>query len=172
MHSEQLKAIAIGSVPLGEDHPCVVIAEGGDNHRGSLALAQEMAQAAKEAGARIIKFQLHLPDEEMVKEKMEETSGAMFSKWGSLYGFIQKNLLSVDDHVRLMEYCNKIGIEYFCTPFSLKAAEILRDMGASAFKVGSGETEDLPFIEELAKMKKHMIVSTCMSTWEEIGLTV
>lgn len=164
--------ISIGSVPIGDGKPCVVIPEGGDNHRGSLALAQEMAHAAKEAGARVIKFQLHLPDEEMVKEKMEETSGAMFSQWGSLYGFIQKNLLSVDDHARLMEYCKKIGIEYFCTPFSLKAAEILRDMGATAFKVGSGETEDLPFIEEMAKMKKPMIVSTGMSTWDEIGLTV
>ncbi len=175
MASEQPKKISkisIGPIAIGEGEPCIVIPEGGDNHRGSLALAKEMAHAAKEAGAKIIKFQLHLPDEEMVKEKMEETSGAMFSKWGSLYGFIQKNLLKPDEHAQLREYCGKIGIEYFCTPFSLKAAELLRDMGVSSFKIGSGETEDLPFIEETAKMRKPMIISTGMSNWDEVDLTV
>lgn len=163
--------IRIGKISIGDGHPCVVIPEGCDNHRGSLDSAKEIAQAAKESGAKIIKFQLHLPDEEMVKDKMDETSGAMFSKWGSLYGFIQKNLLTPDQHAQLKEYCEKIGIEYFCTPFSLKAAEILRDMGATAFKIGSGETEDLPFIEEAAKMGKPMIISTGMSTWDEVDLT-
>lgn len=154
-----------------KEKSCLVIPEGCDNHRGNLSSAKEMAHAAKEAGAQIIKFQLHLPDEEMVKDEMVKTSGKMFSKWGSLYGFIEKNLLSPDAHAQLKEYCEKIGIEYFCTPFSLRAAEILRDMGVSAFKIGSGETEDLPFIEETAKMKKPMIISTGMSTWDEIDLT-
>lgn len=163
--------LSLGLVSIGDDEPVLVIPEGCDNHRGNLSLAKEIAQAAKEAGAKIIKFQLHLPDEEMVKEEMEKTSGAMFSKWGSLYGFIQENLLPVEDHFKLFEYCKKIGIQYFCTPFSLKAAQILNEMGVPAFKIGSGETEDLPFIEEVAKMGKPMIISTGMSTWYEIFVT-
>ena len=164
--------IEIGSVRIGSGERGVVIPEGCDHHRGELSLAKEIAHAAKEAGAKIIKFQLHLPDEEMVEREMIKTSGAMFSKWGSLYGFIKENLLSPESHKELMDYCRKIGIQYFCTPFSLKAAEMLRDMGAEGFKIGSGETEDLPFIEEAAKMGKSMIVSTGMSTWNEVDLTV
>lgn len=170
--NHQIQSIQIGDVKIGPGLPVVTIAEGCDNHNGSLAKAKEMAHAAKEAGAEIVKFQLHLPAEEMSKPEMELTSGDMFSKWGSLYDFVESNLLPVDDHRELMEYCKKIGIQYLCTPFSLKAAQLLNEMGAEGFKIGSGETEDLPFIEGAATMGKPMIISTGMSTWDEITLTV
>lgn len=167
------KIIKIGSVKIGEGEPFVVIPEGCDNHHGSLSQAKELACSAKEAGAKIIKFQLHLPDEEMDKDLMAETSSKMFCKWGDLYGFIKKNLLSVEDHAELIKYCKKIGIQYFCTPFSVRAAKILKEIGGdAAFKIGSGETEDLPMIEEIAKLGKSMIVSTGMTNEKEIDLTV
>lgn len=169
MHS----VLHFGSVPVGEGKPCVVIAEGCDNHGGSLTKAKEMAAAAKESGADIIKFQLHLPDEEMVKDEMDKvSSGGAFKKWGSLYGFIKAQQLSAEGHAELMAYCRKIGIQYLCTPFSLRAAELLRDMGATAFKIGSGETEDLPMLEEVAKMGKPMMIATGMTTKEELDGTV
>lgn len=167
------KTIKIGNVVLGEHLPCVVVPEACDNHHGSLERAKELAQSAKEAGAKIVKFQLHLPEEEMDRSGMKKTSSKMFKQWGDLYGFIQKNLLSVEDHAKLIEYCKKIGIQYFCTPFSVKAAHILREIGgADAFKIGSGETEDLPMIEEVASMGKPMIISTGMTKLEEIDETV
>lgn len=162
----------LGNINLGKGSPTVIIAEGCDNHMGSLVLAKEMAQAAKESGADIIKWQMHLPYEEMCKKEIEETSGQMLAKWGSLWGFVEKFLLPVEAHKELKDYCEKIGIQYFCTPFSLKAAQILNEMGVSGFKIGSGETEDLPMIEEVAKMGKPMIVSTGMTELEEIDLTV
>ncbi len=165
--------IRIGKVTIGNGLPTVVIPEAGDNHRGSLDRAKELAQCAKEAGARIIKFQLHLPDEEMDQAGMAETSSKMFSAWGDLYGFISQNLLSVADHAKLIAFCKEIDIQYFCTPFSAKAAHILKEIGGdSAYKIGSGETEDLPMIEEVASLGRPMIVSTGMSTYEEIDLTV
>lgn len=169
---QNISTISIGKITIGPGHRVAMIAEGCDNHNGSLAKAKEMAHAAHEAGADIIKFQLHLPEEEMCKKETDETSSVMFSKWGSLYGFVEQNKLPVDDHKELMEYCRAIGIQYLCTPFSLKAAQLLNEMGAEAFKIGSGETEDLPFIEEAAKMGKPMMISTGMSTWDEIALAV
>ncbi len=166
------QSIKIGAIEIGDGLPVRFIAEGCDNHGGSLARAKEMAQAAKESGADIIKFQLHIPDEEMHKEETERTSRDMFKKFGSLYDFIAKNALKPEEHAELMAYCRSIGVQYFCTPFSLKAAQLLRDMGAEGFKIGSGETEDLPFIEEAAAMGKPMIISTGMSEWDEIDLTV
>lgn len=171
LHSN-LPTIQIGAVKFGPNEPVIVIAEGCDNHNGSLSKAKEMAHAAKEAGAQMIKFQLHLPDEEMDREGMRKTSSEMFSKFGDLYGFIEQNLLSVDGHAELMEYCKKIGIQYFCTPFSLKAARILDELGVEGFKIGSGETEDMPMLEEVAKIGKPMVVSTGMSEIWEISQTV
>jgi N-acetylneuraminate synthase len=168
-----MRPIKIGSVEISKNSPVVVIAEGCDNHNGSLAKAKEMAHAAKEAGAPIIKFQLHLPEEEMAsREAMEQTSGEMFSKWGSLYGFVEQNLLKPEEHAELMAYCRKIGIQYFCTPFSLKAACLLDEMGAEGFKIGSGETEDLPMIEKIARIGKPMMISSGMSSVAEIDLAV
>lgn len=166
------KEIQIGKIIFGLDKPCAIIAEACDNHHGSLAEAKELAHAAKESGADIIKFQLHLPEEEMLKKEMEETSGKMFSKWGSLWGFIEQNLLKFEEHGELMEYCRKIGIQYLCTPFSLKAAMLLKEMGAEGFKIGSGETEDLPMIEEMAKFGKPMMLSTGMTDLEELDASV
>lgn len=165
--------IKIGKITIGDNHPFVVIPEGCDNHHGELSQAKELAHAAKEAGAKIIKFQLHLPDEEMDKQGMAETSSEMFSKWGDLYGFIKENLLSVEDHAELIKYCEKIGIQYFCTPFSAKAAQILKEInGDTAFKIGSGETEDLPMIEKVAELGKPMFISTGMTRLDEINMTV
>ncbi|MEA3272791.1 MAG: N-acetylneuraminate synthase family protein [Patescibacteria group bacterium] len=172
MKHNQLPTIQIGQVKFGPNEPVVVIAEGCDNHNGSVSRAKEMAHAAKDAGAQMIKFQLHLPDEEMDREGMRQTSSEMFSKFGDLYGFIEQNLLSVEGHAEVIEYCEKIGIQYFCTPFSLKAAQILNELGVGGFKIGSGETEDLPMIEEMAKMNKPMMISTGMTELDEIDLTV
>lgn len=167
-----MNTIQIGKVEIGESKPAAIIAEGCDNHMGSLSRAKEMAQAAKESGADIIKFQLHLPEEEMVKTEIEKlTSTPFFSKWGSLYGFVEKFLLKPEEHAQLKDYCDKIGIQYFCTPFSLKAAQLLNEMGVQAFKIGSGETEDMPMIEEVAKFGKPMMVSTGMTNLDELDLT-
>src|SRR3989344_1184086 len=126
-----MKTIKIGKIEIGEGYPAAIIAEGCDNHGGSLAKAKEMAHAAKEAGADIIKFQLHLPDEEMVKSEIEKVAAdGIFKKWGSLYGFVEKFLLKPEEHAELKDYCEKIGIQYLCTPFSLKAAQLLNEMGA------------------------------------------
>jgi sialic acid synthase SpsE len=171
--TQKLDNISLGLVTMGEDYPCVIIAEGCDNHGGSLAKAKEMAQAAHEAGADVIKFQLHLPDEEMVLSEIEKVaSGGMFEKWGSLYGFVEKFLLKPEEHAELKAYCEKIGIQYFCTPFSLKATYLLRDIGVKAFKIGSGETEDLLMLEEIAKMRLPMIISTGMTSLDELDMTM
>lgn len=162
----------LGKVAIGNDFPCVIIAEGCDNHLKSLPRAKEMAQAAKEAGADIIKWQLHIPNEEMVKEAAIAASKDSLSKWGSIWDFVVRFSLSIEEHAELKKYCDQIGIQYLCTPFSLRAAQILNDWGVTGFKIGSGETDDLPMLEEIAKFKKPMIISTGMSEIAEIDLAV
>lgn len=161
-----MKRITIDHITIGEGCRTFIIAEGCDNHMGDMEVAKEMCRQAKLAGADCIKFQHHLPDEEMLKDVPMSSNFDI-----PLYDFLKKNALTLDQHVELMAYCKEIGILYLCTPFSLKAAYELNEIGVSAFKIGSGEMTDIPTLKEIAKLGKPMIVSTGMCTMDEIKRT-
>lgn len=161
-----MNEIQIGNRKIGPDHPVYVIAEGCDNHMGDMDVAKEMCRQAKLAGADCIKFQHHLPDEEMLPDV------PMSSNFDEpLYEFLKQHALTLNQHIELMNYCKEIGIEYLCTPFSLKAAYELDTIGVDAFKIGSGEMTDIPTLVRIARLGKPMIISTGMCTLDEIQRT-
>lgn len=142
--------------------PVYFIAEACDNHLGSFDMARGLADAALFSGANAVKYQHHLAQEEMMKDtplsdNMEE----------SLFSFLKKNSLTLKDHFKLKAYCDKIGITYLCTPFSLQAAKEINEL-VPFFKIGSGEFQDRWFLDGLSEFKKPVIFSTGMSSWEEI----
>ena len=144
-----------------------IIAEGADAHYGSIERAKNMIEQAKISGVDAIKFQHHLPDEEMLPDV--PMSGNMEEP---LYDFLKKNALSIEQHVELFEYAKTIGIQYLCTPFSWKAAQELEAaLDLPAYKIGSGEMTDLPTLAKIAGFNKPMIVSTGMSEVREIDRT-
>lgn len=157
-------SLRIGRVTIAPDRPCAVIAEAACEHLGSLAVAKRMVVAAKEAGADLIKFQLHLP-EEMIPGSVQFWAGSMDE-------VLARYNLSVDAHQELIRYCEEVGIQYLCTPFCIAAADILDELGVPAFKTGSGELTNLPMLRHIARKGKPMIVSTGMATMEEIAETV
>ena len=141
----------------------IIIAEGCDNHFGLLDNAKKMVINAKKAGADVIKFQHHIPDEEMLPIVPKSKNFKI-----SLYQFLKKYSLRLKDHEELLKFCNKKKIKYLCTPFSYKAALELNDIGVEWFKIGSGEFTDLPFIREVIKLGKPTILSTGMSSQAEM----
>ena len=159
--------IQIGTKNIGYSSPCYIIAEGCDNHLGNLDVAREMILQAKLAGADAIKFQHHLPDEEMLPDS---PTSANFQE--PLYDFLQKYALKIGGHRELMAYARSVGIHYMCTPFSYKAAEEMVAIGLDAIKIGSGEMTDIPSLKKMATfLGKPMIVSTGMATYDEIDRT-
>jgi N-acetylneuraminate synthase len=152
---------------VGDGAPVFVIAEACDNHLGDLGRAKEMARLARLAGADAVKFQHHLPDEEMLPDV--PISGNFDEP---LYEFLQKYALRLDDHAQLMRYCGELGIVYMCTPFSFRAAVELAELGIESFKIGSGELSDIPSLVRIAELGRPMLVSTGMATLEEIDATV
>ena len=138
-----------------------IIAEACDNHFGSLETAKKMALESKKAGADIVKFQHHLPEEDMLKKVPKSKNFKL-----SLYEFLKKYSLKISDHENLMNYCKKIKIKYLCTPFSYKAACELNEIGVDLFKIGSGEFLDIPFIKKI--WLKIVIFSTGMSNPKDI----
>ncbi len=161
-----MSIIHLGNRLIGEGHPVFIIAEGCDNHMGDLSTAKEMCRRAKLAGCDCIKFQHHLPDEEMLKDVPMSSNFDI-----PLYDFLKLHALTLEQHVELKRYCDNIGIHYLCTPFSLKAAYEINEIGVDAFKIGSGEMTDIPTLMKIAELGKPMIISTGMATLEEIERT-
>ncbi len=161
-----MQDIQIGSVTIGEGKPVVTIAEVACQHGGAMANAKRLIDAAKESGADIVKFQLHVPEAEMV--------AGTIKFWGGTMDDVLKKAQfgTYEEHKGLKEYCAKVGIQYLCTPFSIAAADILEKVGVDGYKTGSGELTNLPMMRHLAKKGKPMIVSTGMCTMDEIADTV
>ncbi len=149
---------------ISNDEPAYLIAEACDNHLGNLETALLMCKLAKEAGASAIKFQHHLPDEEMLKDVPQSNNFDI-----PLYEFLQKHALKIEDHVKINKYCEDLKIDYLCTPFSYKAAEELsNNLDLNVYKIGSGESQDLPTLTKIVKeLNKSLIISTGMTTIEE-----
>jgi len=159
--------IGIAGRRIGPGHPCFVIAEAGINHNGDVAIAADLVRAAAEAGADAIKFQTHFPEHEMLR------GGATAAYVGeSLFDLLTRTALSRDDHFMLRDLAAKHGIIFLSTPFSREAADFLETVGVPAFKTGSGELTNLPLQRHIARKGKPMIVSTGMSTPDEIERTV
>src|SRR2546428_960335 len=159
--------IRIGGRAIGPGHPCFVIAEAGINHNGDVAIALELVHAAAEAGADAIKFQTHFPEHEMLR------GGATAAYVGeSLFELLTRTALSRDHHFMLRDAAKQRGIVFLSTPFSREAADFLDTVKVPAYKTGSGELTNLPLQQHIARKGKPMIVSTGMSTAEEIDRTV
>ncbi len=162
-----MKKITIGKASISQQSPAYIIAEAGDNHMGSVDTAKEMVRLAKLAGANAIKFQHHLPDEEMLPDT--PMSDNMIEP---LYNFLKRNALKISHHRELYDYSKSIGIQYLCTPFSYAAAIELHDFGLlDAIKIGSGEMTDIPSLLKIADFKIPMIISTGMCDLNEISET-
>jgi N-acetylneuraminate synthase len=159
--------LKIGEREVGPGRPCFIIAEAGINHNGDTALAAELVAAAAEAGADAIKFQTHFPEHEMLRD------GATASYVGeSLFDLLTRTALSREAHGTLRELAARKGILFLSTPFSREAADFLEALGLPVFKTGSGELTNLPLQQHIARKGKPMIISTGMSTPDEIERTV
>lgn len=144
---------------IGPDHPPLVIAEVGINHEGSLEKALQMVDAAAAAGAEVVKFQCHITDKEMVPTDM--TPGEISTE--KLWDIIKRCELTEAEERQVQQHCQSKGVLYLSTPFSREAADRLHAMGIPAFKIGSGECNNIPLLEHIAAFGKPMILSTGMN---------
>jgi N-acetylneuraminate synthase len=127
--------------------------------------AKALVRMAASCGADAIKFQHHLPDEEMLPD-----SGPLADNLPEegLYQWLKTHAFTLEQHREIKKFCVQEGITYLCTPFSWKAAQEINDL-VPAFKIGSGEAQDFPTLERIAKLGKPMIVSTGMCDWSEVS---
>ena len=163
---EKSNYLEISGRKIGEAYPPLVIAELGINHEGSLKTACEMVDAAARAGIEVLKHQTHIVEDEMSSEAMQVVPG---NADVSIYEIMRRCALSEEDEIKLKQYVESKGMIFISTPFSRAAADRLERMNVPAFKIGSGECNNYPLLEHIARFKKPVILSTGMNNLESIG---
>ena len=155
-----MKELVIENIKFGYNRSPVVIAELGINHNGSLDYAINLADAAIKSGAKIIKHQTHFADFEMSEESKRIIPSHCAE---SIYEIIKNCSLKEKDEIKLKKYIIQKKKIYISTPFCREAANFLNSIGVPAFKIGSGECNNYPLVEHIAKFKKPVILSTGMN---------
>ena len=164
-----MKEIEISNRKIGPDHKPLLIAEIGINHNGSLDEAKKIVDAAVLAGIEVIKHQTHVVEDEMSPEAQKVIPG---NSDKSIYQIMEECALSEDDEIALKEYVEQKGCIFISTPFSRAAADRLERMGVEAYKIGSGECNNLPLLDHVSDFGKPMIISTGMNSLESVHQTV
>jgi len=154
----------IGTREVGPGHPVWIVAESGLNHGGDPELAVRMVYAAKDAGADAFKVQVF--DEE-----------EFATPWAEYEGHNQRELfaryrLSFDALRSIRDACDSCGLTFFGTPTDIRCAAVLDALGAPCYKVGSDDIVHIPFLRELGRRGKSIILSSGMATPEEITCAV
>ncbi|REE01640.1 N-acetylneuraminate synthase [Marinoscillum furvescens] len=152
----------------------IIIAEAGVNHNGDLRKAKALIDVAFEAGADFVKFQSFKADKLVSRsaKKADYQISNMKDGDDGQYEMLKKLELSEGDHIELIEYCNKKGIKFLSTAFDVDGIDYLNDLGLELFKIPSGEITNYPYLKRLARIAKRVILSTGMSTIEEIKAAI
>lgn len=147
----------------------LIIAEAGVNYNGDINLAKRMVDVAAEAGADIVKFQTGKPENSIsANAKKADYQEATTGTDESQLEMCKKLMLPDEDYPELVDYCNKKGIEFLSTPFDSESVDFLASLGVRKWKIPSGEITHRPLLVHIAKRGEPVILSTGMSTIEEI----
>ncbi len=153
--------------------PVFIIAEAGVNHNGDLELAKQLVDVAAEAGADAVKFQtfkaINLVSQEAPKAAYQKQTTAANE---SQFAMIKKLELDLGAHRLLISHCRQRNIMFLSSPFDLDSIDLLNELGIKIFKIPSGEITNLPYLRKIGNLGKQVILSTGMSTMDEIEAAV
>lgn len=167
--SHRERPFSIGNRSVGGGARCFIIAEAGVNHNGDERLAMELVAAAAAAGADAVKFQTFRTSALVTAAARQcAYQTANTGRDGAQEAMLRA--LELDDAVfaRLQAEAARLGLAFLSTPFDWGSAEMLHRLGVDAFKLGSGELTNLPYLARLAALGRPLIISTGMSTLDEV----
>ena len=145
-----------------------IIAEIGVNHNGDLNLAFQLIDAAKSAGADIVKFQIFKADRLASKNSKKAIYQAKNNPKETQYQMLKKLELSYEMYKDILLYCKKIDIECIASAFDIDDINFLLESGQTVFKIPSGEIINIPYLRHIGKNATSVIMSTGMAGMEEI----
>jgi N,N'-diacetyllegionaminate synthase len=147
-----------------------LIAEIGQAHEGSLGLLHSYIEALATTGVQAIKFQMHIAEAE---SSAFEPFRVQFSyEDATRFDYWQRMEFTLEQWKEIKRHCDAVGLDFICSPFSNMAVDWLEEIGVVYYKVGSGEVNNLLLLERIAQTKKPVIISSGMSSFEELDTTV
>ena len=147
-----------------------IIAEVGQAHDGSLGIAHSFIDALNGSGVDAIKFQTHIAEAESSKLEPFRVNFSYEDK--TRYEYWERMEFSLEEWKGIKKHCDEVGIEFMSSPFSNKAVDLLEEVGVKRYKIGSGEVSNFLLLEKIAKTKKPIILSSGMSSFNEIDETI
>ncbi len=162
-----MNEITIGNRKIGPEHPPLVIAEIGINHEGSFDKAIQMIDDAVDVGCECVKFQTHVIEDEMIPNNVIPGNAKE-----SIWDIMKRCALTEEEESKLKAYADSKNVLFLSTPFSRAAAIRLEKLNVPAYKIGSGECNNYPLIEHIAKYKKPVILSTGMNNLDSVQKSV
>ncbi len=163
--------VRIGEQTIGGESPVYVIAEIGLNHNGDLDIAKKLIDVSADAGAQAVKFQKRTPDistPEHMKSTPRETP------WGTMtyLEYRYRVEFGKEEYAEIAAYSKSKNLDWFASPWDEQAVDFLEEMGVTTHKVASASVTDLGMLRKLKETGKPIILSTGMSTIEQIDTAV
>ncbi len=163
--------VHIAGTPVGDGHPAYVIAEIGLNHNGDVELAKRLIDVAADAGAQAVKFQKRTPEistPEHMKAMPRDTP------WGTMTYLEYRYRVEFDrdQYIEIGDYATVRGLTWFASPWDEPSVDFLESLNVAAYKVASASVTDLEMLRRMAATGKPVILSTGMSTMEQIDAAV
>ena len=158
----------IGNFEIGSGRT-FLIAEIGNNHNGDIDRAINMIDRAKSVGADCVKFQMRQLDQVYRERSLKKSGDDLGTEY--VIDLLKRFELSVEQHKMLFDYCVQNNILYLCTAWDKQSVKFLENFGVLAYKVASADLTNLPLLNVLSQTQKPLILSTGMSSEEEIKIT-
>ena len=151
-------------------NPIFLIAEIGQAHEGSLGIAHSYIDGLAETGVNAIKFQTHIAEAE---SSIYEPFRVNFSyEDKSRFDYWKRMSFTFEQWMGIKKHCDQVGLEFMSSPFSQTAVDLLEKIGVERYKIGSGEVTNFLMLEKIARTGKPIILSSGMSTFEELDAAV
>lgn len=167
---KEKKEILIGNRRASLSTATLIIAEIGMNHNGSIENAFKLIDQSKDAGADIVKFQLRHMDQIYSAKSIKENNSDLSTQY--TLDNLKKFQLSNDDYKKIFNYCTQIDLDWICTPWDKKSVDLLEELNCPAYKIASADFTNIDLIDYVLKTKKDLILSTGMSTEDEIKMVI
>ncbi|GIY42931.1 sialic acid synthase [Caerostris darwini] len=153
---------------IGDNSPCFIVAEIGQNHQGDISIARRLIDLAANSQVDCVKFQKSCLPKRFTKEVLNQPYTSENS-WGSTYGE-HRNFLefSKEDFLNLKLYAENRGLFFAATGMDEVSVDFLNSINVPLFKVGSADATNLPLLKHIARFQKPLFISTGMSTEYEV----
>ena len=163
--------IQIGDRKIGKGNPVFIIAEIGLNHNGSVKTAKKLIDIAKEAGADAVKFQKRDLDS-IYQQSVLRDPNKSEQAFQYLIPLLKKFELGEEEYKEIIDYCKEKDIIFLCTPWDIPSVNFLEKLNVLGYKIGSPDLTNLPLLAYVALKKKPILISSGMSTLEEIDKSI